>query len=325
MTVYDAQIGVAKESTWGTPVTVTKFLEFNSEGVEEDWARTEGTGLRAGTFVQREDRFTPWWKGAEGPIEFDVMTKGAAFWLEHMLGAVATAGPTDSTYTHTGTVGDLAGKGFTYQVYRPYYRTGGQAFTYAGGKVNKWELSNSVEGNLVAKLDCMFATVSTATAKATASYPSGMEPLSWAGGVVTIGGTAVDIAEISVSGDNKLEPDWYIRGNTAAKEPFSKGLREVAWSIKCDWESLTQYNRVASLTAAGALATIVGTWTGPTLLGATTYPNLVVTIHSARFDQIKNTVDGPDPLAQELSGVGLGPAAGTTPVTVAIKTADTTP
>lgn len=324
MTVYDAQIGVAKESVWGTPVTVTKFLEFNSEGIEEDWGRTESAGLHAGVSVQREDRFTPWWRGAEGDIEFDVMTKGFSFWLEHMLGAVATAGPTDSAYTHTGTMGTLD-DGFTCQVYRPYYRTGGQAFTYAGGKVNGWELSNSVEGNLVAKLDLTFAAVSTVTAKATASYPSGMENFSWAGGVVTIGGSSVDVTEISISGDNKLEGDRYIRGNTAGKEPFSKGLREVAFSIKCDWESMTQYNRVASATAAGAVATIVGTWTGPTLIGTTTYPKVIATIHSARFDEIKNTVDGPDPLTQELTGVGLGPAAGTTPITIAVTTADTTP
>jgi hypothetical protein len=326
MGALDQQLMVKKETTWGTPVVVDKTFEFNSESLTDSYGRTEGDPLRVATYVKRNDRFTPYLEGVSGSIELDVMTKGFGFWLEHMLGQVATTGPAETVvYSHAGTMADLLGKGFTCQVTRPFHPAGTvQAFTYEGGKVTNWTLSNSVEGNLVAELECDFQQVTTATATATASYPSGMENFTWIGGFVTIGGTQVPLTEFSVSCDNGLNTDRrYINGTADKSEPTG-GRREVTWSASADFDSLAQRTRAAATTRAGALAAIVATWNGPTLLGTTLYPQVSVSIPAARFDEWQAANEGPEGISQALSGVGLYDGTNSA-VSVTYKSSDTTP
>jgi hypothetical protein len=243
-----------------------------------------------------------------------------------MLGAVATTGPAETVvYTHTGTVGDLLGDFFTCQVARPFHPSGTvQPFTYSGGKITEWTLSNSVDGNLVLDLGLDFQQVATATALATASYPASMDNLTWAGGTVTVGGSQFDVTEISISGNNNLDVERrQIRGNTLKKEPTA-GRREITWSMSADFDSLTQRNRAHAAARPDALAQIVATWNGPTLLGSTLYPQYKVTIPAARFDSWEAAAAGPDAISQSLSGVGLFDGTNSA-ISVAYQTADTTP
>lgn len=323
--ILDHQIGFADESAYGTAATPTRFFEFNSEGIEEAEGRTEGDPLRVGTHVRRSDRFTPWFSGAAGTIQMDVLTKGFGFFLKHMLGAVATTGPAETTvYTHTGTMGDLWGDSFTCQIGRPLNPGGTvQPFTYRGGKVTEWTLSNTVDANLLLELGVDFQQVATDTALATASYPSGMDNLTWAGAVVTVGGSQFDVSDISVRGNNNLNVDRrFLSGSTDKKEPVSS-RRELEFTLSADFESMTQRNRAHAEAKADALAEIVATWTGPTLLGSTLYPKLVVTLPAGRFDAWSGAADGPDGITQELSGVGLFDGTNS-PVTIAYSSADTT-
>lgn len=326
MSQLDQQIGFADESAYNTAATVTRFFEFDSEGIEETEGRTEGDPLRVGTFTKRSDRFTPYFSGAAGSVTMAVMTKGFGYFLKHMLGQVATSGPTETNvYTHTGSTADLFGKSFSCQVGRPLNPSGTvQPFTYAGGKITEWTLSNDVDGNLMAELAMDFASVDTDAALASAAYPSGMENFTWAGGVVTIGGSAFDITQISVQGNNGLNVDRrQIRGNTDKKEPTG-GRREITWSLQADFDSMANRNRAHADTRAGALAAIVGTWTGPTLLGTTLFPVLQVSVPAGRFDAWKGADEGTEGISQELSGVGLFDGSNSA-VSVIYKSADTTP
>jgi len=324
MGALDQQIGFVDESTYGTAVTVTKFYEFNTESIKESEGRTEGTPLRVNQFHKRTDRFTPYFAGASGSIQVDVLTKGFGFLLKHMLGTVATTGPAETVvYSHTATELDLITKSFTCQVTRPFHPSGTvQAFTYSGGKVTEWTLSNSVDGNLVADLNVDFQQVSTAVATATASYPTGMENLSWAGGVVSIAGSNYDVTEISIGCSNGLNTDRrQIRANTLKKEPTG-GQREGTFSIQADFDSLTQRNRAHAAVRADATAQIIATWNGPTLLGSTIYPQLVVTIPTIRFDEWEAANSGPEGITQTLSGVWRSDTASA--ATIVYKSADVT-
>jgi hypothetical protein len=325
MGLMDHQLGVVDESTYGTAVTVTRFFEYESENIAETYGRTEGDPLRVGSGFVRNDRFTPYFSGAAGTIQLTAMTKGFGFWLKHMMGAVATTGPAETTvYTHTGTEGDLTGDSFTCQVNRPFNPAGtNQAFTYSGGKIPKWTLSNSVEGNLLLDLEVDFQKASTAVALATASYPTGMEPFSWVGGFVTIGGSNYDVTEFSLEVDNGMDVDRrQIRANALKKEPTAT-RRSASFSLSADFDSLTNRNRAASDTRAGALAAVTGVWRGPTLLGSTIYPEFSVSLAAARFDEWSGATEGTDAISQELSGVVRYDGT-TSPVVVTYKSADTT-
>lgn len=320
------QLGVKDEVTFGTGVTVDRFFEYNSEGIQLDAARIESSALRASTRVQRSDRFAVNRKGAAGSLEMEVLTKGFGWWLKHLLGAVATSGPNaDGRYTHTGTVASLSGDFFTLQVNRPFVDGSNQAFTYEGGKVATWSLSNSVDGLLMLTLELDFEDESTGVALATASYPTGAELFSFVGGTVTVGGTAFDVSSASVSCDNGLKRDrHFIRGSSLKKEPLEAAFRDIGFELSADWESLAQYSRYVSTTAAGALAQIVLTWQGPTLIAGSSYPLVTVTIPAARFDGSTPNVGGPDLLTQTLTGKALSNGTDSA-ITVALGTADATP
>jgi len=323
MGALDQQVMVKTETTWGTAVTPDLTFEFNSEGIEETYGRTEGDPLRVGTFVKRDDRFTPYFSGAAGPVEMDVMTKGFGFWIKHMLGQVATTGPTETTvYTHTATMADLYGKSFTLQVARPFHPSGTvQAFTYEGGKLPEWEIANSVDGNLVLTVGTDFQQVSTATGLASASYPASMENFTWAGGTVTIGGSQYPLTEISIKGNNGLNVDRRYINGTTDKQEQTGGRRTVEFSCSADFDSLTQRNRAAGTTRSATLATIVATWLGPTLLGSTIYPTFQVTLQASRFDAWKAANEGPEGISQELSGEVLYDGTNS-PVSIVYKSAD---
>jgi hypothetical protein len=323
----NTQLGIKAESTWGTPVTVDRFYEFNSESLDTETARVESAGLRTGQRVQRSDRFVPYILGAAGTIEMEVLSSGFGLWFTHALGAVSTGTVTDSTYTHTFTVGTLLAKGLTVQVNRPLHPAGtNQAFTYEGMKVSKWGLSCDTEGLLMLSVDLVGETGLTATALATASYPTGMEHLSWAGGVVEIADTAVPVTSFSVEVDNGLDTARHkLRANTLRQEPVEATQREITFSLTADFDSLAQHNRVKSVTAAGALAKLEGIWTAPTLAGVSTYPSLKVEIPAARFDEISDyTVSSTEPLMQTLSGRGLYNGTDS-PISVFYVSVDATP
>lgn len=327
MGAMDHQLGFGNETTYGTAVTGTRFYEYESESISDNPRRTEGDPLRVGSAFIRSDRFTPWYGGATGNVQMSVLTKGFGYFLQHMVGSTVTTGPTDSVYTHTGSEGALhgaSGDSFTCQVNRPFHPSGtNQAFTYTGGKVTDWTLSNDVDGNLILDLGLFFAQVTTATGLWTASYPTNMDNLTWAGGLVTIGGSAYDVTSVAIKGDNGFKTDrQQIRQLTDTKEPTSS-RRSGEFSIKADFESLTQRNRALATTRAGALSTFVATWRGPTLAGASTYPELTVTVASARWDDWKGPTEGPDAVEQELSGV-VRYESPNTPIQVVYKSVDST-
>jgi hypothetical protein len=322
-----SQFGAKKETVYGTAVTVDRFFEFSSEKIKLETGRAVSEGLRSGQRVERTDRFVPFVLGAAGPWSHEPASKGFGFWLEHMLGSVATTGPTDSAYTHTGTIGDLWGKSFTAQGNRPLGPAGttDQAFTWSGGKVVSWTLSCEKERLLTFEADFIFADQSTATALASASYPASTEVMSWARADCTIAGTAVPVTKWSVKVDNHLKTDrHFLQGSTRRAQSAEEAMREITVECEADWDSLTQYNRFKAETAAGTLASIVVTAKSPTLIGATTYPGITITMPNVRFDDVDATVDGPGLMMQAISGKALSDGSAQ-PISVAYTTLDATP
>jgi hypothetical protein len=329
MSGFLGQLGTVDESTYGTPVTVTKFHEFMSESLVLETGRVESPGIRASMRALRSDRRVPFIMGASGSIEMDVLSKGFGFWLKHMLGSVATTGPAEtSVYTHTGTVGDLTGDFFTTQVGVP--QIGGGTITpktVAGCKIKSWELSCKAGEALKFKAEIDGQTLEHTTALATASYPTTVEPLTFIGGVCTIGGTSTDITDFTVKCDNGLKTDRrYLRTSALKKEPVESGLRQVSATLGLDFDNLTNQNRFIAATAAGTQAAVVLYAQGLTTIGSTLKNRVTITLPAFMFDGDTPTVAGPDVVPQQLSGVALYDVAGSAQaISVAYQTLDTTP
>lgn len=326
MGAQDFQVMFAKESSFNAGTTVTDAFGYVSESIVETFGRTRSDVLRRGSAFPRQDAVTPYSMGAAGDIELPVLTSGFAFFLEHLLGTVGTTGPTDTAaYTHTGTEGDLVGTSLAVQVNRPGNPDGtDRVFTYGGGKIPEWTLANAVDGDLMLTLSLDLASVTTATALATAVYPTGV-PFTWAGGVVSIGGTNVDLDDFSLKVSHGMNVDRRkIRGNTLKKEQ-KQGRRSGELAVKMDFEDLTQYNRVAASTQAGIMAEVIGTWTGPAFISgaAATYPSLTVTVQ-AQLDALTMNASSMDAIQQELSGIAVYDDTND-PVEIVVVSGDVTP
>lgn len=309
----DSQLGVKNETMYGTAVTVDRFFEYRSENIGWDGGgpdRIDSQGIRTGERVLASDRFAIGKYGLSGSFELEWLTAGMGWWLHHMMGTVDTSAVVDSNYTHNAfpaQIGSASGDSFTAQVNRPFYLGANQPVTFEGGKITGWELGCGVDDLLVATIDCDFEHVETGTALASASY-STAELMSFVGGTVTLEDTVTKVKRFRVRADNNLRTDNFAIGQRVKRQPTENGKRTYEWEVELDWENLTQYNRVGSLVAAGALASVVAEFRGPTLSGTATYPSMKVTIARARFDQTGAFVSGEEELVDTISGVAVTPS-----------------
>jgi hypothetical protein len=317
-TIHDAYFGVADETTYGTAVAAAKFFEFTDEGIEGKYERIDSEAIRAGTRVLRSDRFAVNPKGAEGDVKMEVQSGGFDFWLKHMMGTLSSGAPTGGFITHTATLGDLNGKSFTAQVGRVDNTGTKTPFTYEGGKVKEWELTNAVDELLKLSLTMDFAkeTIGAgagAYATATPAYVANTKLFSFGGGTVTIGGSSFDINDFSLKASNGLKDDRYFIKNSGKKsEPLESELRKYEWSIKGEFGGTTQINRVAAAIASGAVADITVLWDGPDA------SQFKIQMPFARFDEGPVTVGGLEVVGQDLSGIALTDGTAS-PVTITYK------
>ena len=323
-----SQFGIKAESTFATAVTVDRFFEFVDEDISPNVGRIKVVTKRAGQRVRRGDRSTPYLNGASGTLAMPVMTKNHGILFGLAMGAIATTGPTDSAYTHTATIGALDGDFFTAQADRPFNPSGtSQAFTWAGCKITsaEWSMTTGEAGYLTAKYGIDAATQATGTALASASYVASSEPHVWTGAAATIGGSAVEASDFTISLTNAVKTDrHYLRSSATKKEQLENGMRTIAFSIGLDFVDLTQYNRVVSATRAGMQSAVVLTVTGPTLLGATTYPSVTFTMPQAEFGDVQGVnAGGDDPIKMTLTGEATYDGTNS-PLTIAYVSGDTT-
>lgn len=316
-----AQLGVAEESTFGTYATPTRFLPFEKEGLKCTPKRDEIEGLTGvGSTVLRTDRWAAGEKSVKGPIELTVLTKGFGMVFKHCLGAVAISTPGGGTNTrdHTHTLADLFGKMLTIQVGKPDIGGTVRAFSYLGCKIAGWELSNSVSGFLKLSLDIEGRDEDVAQSLASASYATGVSPLHWVGGAVTIAGaTVATVKGVSIKASSGVEADRFYLGSQLISQPIQEKRQDIKVDIDADFESLTHYNRLAS----GATAAIVATWTGPLIEGSL-YNKVEVTLPACRTDGETPTVDGLKRLGQKLSFKVLDNGTDA-PISLVYRTVDT--
>ena len=318
-----AQLGIKDESTHGTAVVVDRFYEIISAPFALNIERMESAGLRAGTRVLRSDRWVAGAKSVTGTINMEIANKSFGLWLKHMFGTIASAQPdsggSPTVWEHTATPGDLP-VGLTIQVGVPDETGTVQPFTYEGCMVDSWEIEATVGeiGKVTVSIDA--EDEKTATALASASYPTGLTLLTFVEATLDIAGSEVDVKSFSVAGSNSLATDRGKLGSALRKKPSETAQREYTGSVDAYFSGLTDYTRFV----AGTEAALVATFIGVVINGAFNY-ELELTMN-VRFDGDTPTVDGPDEIMQPLTFKCLDTGAGpSTAITAVYRTTDTTP
>lgn len=328
----DTQLGFKEETTYGTPVTVTKFSPLISEAVKTNVLKLESAARRSGTQFQRSDASLPTYINSKGDIVLPCNNRGLGIFLKHMLGAIATSGPADTAaYTHTATVATLQALGLSVQTNRSFYGTGAaQPFTWAGVKITGWALELNVQGEMTLTLTVNADSETTATGLATASYPTDLELLSWAApnSGLTIAGVAIPATAWKLSGSNSLLEDSSRYGNPQV-EPIANAFRDIDFAFTGDFKDLSFYNLFNSASNAGQYpggAGMVFKVEAPSIITgcATTKPSLTMTTPLPRIDDCTIPNADMSPNMQQVSGKIRAGASGS-PITAVYVTGDSTP
>lgn len=306
-----SQLGLKKESVYGTAVTVDKFYEFDSESLTLSPNFNDSTGLRANRMFQPSGRMRPTTRSAGGDVAMQVPTKLFGSILDLLNGATNTPAQQGSTtaYKTTFNVGtSVPNKSATIQVNKPDVGANDHPFTYPGGVLTQAAFSCDANGVLSATLtwwtqdETTPSTTPAGASLASASYATGVT--SWIG---SGSGVAININGSGYTYANSWSLTWaqpyrtdqpHLGSGGTFAQPIPNGLPTVSGTINGDWDSEVRY----LLMRAGTIVDIYADFVGNTI--ASTYKEEI------KFDctaaQIRGggtTVGGPDVLTQGIDFV----------------------
>lgn len=324
------QVGFVAESTWGSPLTVTKFPEFLSESINWEPTWLDSAGLKAGQAYKRVARTKQSRFAVSGSLEMEAPDKGLGLLLKHALGSAISA-PTQiaatTAYRQIHTPGTKAGMGLTIQVGRPQPDGTVRAFTYEGCKIMAAEFSCS-DGEIAKwTFEIIGQDLSTATGLASASYVANTSVFSFNEATnFTLGGTAstssgeTSIASgvavttvvngITVRFETPMKDDRFGLGNAGAmQEPIENGIPTVTITLDGEFTSRTEFYDLMKANTTTALQCDFSHGDA-----GTSNPFLTSFIFPACKVKTGNVnVSGPDVLGQQLTLEAYDDGGGSNP------------
>lgn len=327
----DWSVGHAKESTYGTGVTPSRFLEFtNPKPFTFDRGIKQGAGIRVGSRVARSARRVPTTKQAQGDIEVELFSKGLGLLLEACMGAGTSTLVSGSTYQQNFVFADVL-PSHTVQFGVPNASGTIRALTFAGCVVSSWEIGGAVGDIATLKTSWDARSWTTATAYATPSYPSGgnlytVEDATVYSGTLTaptattLGSALTAVAgvkDFKVAVDNALVADRFFANGSGLKDVPLPGTRKPSVEMNIEYGANTMWD---ALEADSELVLVVTLSAGALGVGNETV-QIVIPALKPDGDLPEG---GPDAIAsQPMKFTGLDNLTATQPMWVVTRTSDT--
>jgi hypothetical protein len=278
-TQLDCSIGAALESTYGTAVTVTKFVEFTDESLDPDYTFAQGEGLRVGSRVLRAGRrpAAPVKQLISGDFTSELVSKGLGWIFNAALGSVtSTQRATTGVYQHNFTL--------TTTDYLPSYTIQKGVPPLGGGATNAYTFPGMVCSSL--EIDCPNSDIVTlkpawngrelltATAYAAPAYPTPMEVLRFTGANLTIGGSptaptttalaaggtsVANVRDFKLTIDNGIDDGGFNigSGGKRARKP-AVGIAAVTGSMTIEYDSTTMRDAFVNQNDLALVFTVQG-------------------------------------------------------------------
>jgi hypothetical protein len=244
-------VGIGEESTYGTPVSRTRFYEVVDESLVEEIERVESKAIRSGRYTLH--RWAAGVRRVKGDVTIELAPQGLGLLLKHCMGAVATTGT--GPYTHTLTPGALNGKSLSIEVGKSFVSGTTTAHVFDGCKITDFELSCGVGEFAQLKVGIWGRQATIGNTPSSPTYPANWSPFTWAQGSVTVGGTSYDIDGFSLKVDNGLVVDRHFLGAQTAKEPLDANLRRITGSFTTPYAADTLLTQLRNATEAALVVT----------------------------------------------------------------------
>lgn len=295
---HNSWIGFAEETTYGTAVAPTKFLEITDDKIKGEQSRIAKPTLRSPSrkFSVRSKRSVGGSFGIQMPFE------GAELMLKHAMGAVSSNLVVAGVYLHTFTFSSNLPTGLTFHANRDATNIGGNAaFQYTGCQIDSLSLKQNLEDLLLAEVGVIGQDWGN-VAVATPTFPT-FKQIDWEMvSISTINGVIYPIESLELTIKNNLAKDRYKLGSRLRNGLGRAGVREVTGKVVFEFDSLTAVTLFQNLTQVNAQFD----FTGPVISGAFNY-NLSVVLPriSLRSGEPEVSDAGPIKLEVEFDALAL--------------------
>ena len=340
----DCSVGLKKETTYGTGVTVDHFPEFTEQSLQQKPAFLQGEGLRVGKVLPRFARRTLGKVMCEGDIELEVCTKGFSIFLEAAFGQCTATLRSGSVYQHVATpLTTDPMPSYTAQVGVPPVGGGATiAQTFVGAVCDEWEISAKAGEIAMWKSSWVAKEMLTATAYAAPSYVASPRLLTFQHAALTIGvnGTSAltvptatalgssaatangSVSEFSIAGKNNVDDGGYVVGSAGkrGRRPVY-GMRELAGSFTAEFVDTTLRDLYIAQSNLHAVLTL--TSDQDNIAGGGTYAALQFVIPSLAFEGDIPTSNKGDLIEQKIDWTGLDGESAASPLYAVLVTSDT--
>lgn len=302
-----AQLGIAPETTYGTYVAPTKFIEFTKESLVLKKTTAQSAGIAAGRLLALSSRRVLTRREASGSIDLEVTNKGMGLLLQALMGTTVTpvqqgAGP---AYLQTHTLADTAGKSLTIQKGMPLTTGTVTKKNILGCKITSGEFSCEVGGMLTATFEFDGRDVEETSALAAASYAA-MAPFHFMQMAIKTGTFGTETARTGIRKasckiERPQEVERFYAGAAGLKaEPISNDQVKISGTLESDYVDTT----LDDLHTSDGATSLVWEFQGP-LIAATFYETFRVTLPAIRLDEGPPVVDGFGVLKPSFNYVGL--------------------
>ena len=336
-TQLDAQLGLIKEVTYGTPLTVNAFYPFVSESLTWMPEYAQGAGMRVGRRLDRADRDVLVKQSVGGEFTTEGVTRNLGKLFEAALG-VGVSTQIGATIAYQQLFTPTQGLLPSYTIQKGLPPLGGGAAsptTFTGMVCSGFELSADNAGIPTITFPWVGRAIDTVTGLAAASYPANVELYSFVhgsirlGGAVTVptatalatGGTATaNIRSASLSYDNGLDSEGFNFGGLGLRSRRPEvGKAAVSGQLTVEYDN----NVLRDAWLAGTQLSLVLTYATTNAIVAASFPTLQIVIPSIRLRGDIPQANGGDVVTQSIDFTAFDGGVAAQPVYVAIVTAET--
>ncbi|MDF2791309.1 MAG: hypothetical protein K0S80_4411 [Neobacillus sp.] len=292
-----AHVGLAKETTFGTPVAATDYIRFNSEGLSEEIEQITSEAL-IGVVDEAAS-----YEGAHtvtGDVAFDVFPNSVGHFLRSALGAPVSTQIIEGVYQHIFTPVQsnfsnvCALPPYTLEVNRDLE----QAFQYISCVVDELNLSFGTDKKTLSASASILAKKLTLIAKTVPSFDA-QDPFMWHQATITLNNVVnKDISTVEFGVKNGLEARATLDNTKEISRILRNGSRSFSAKFTLELKDMTEYNLFKAQNEVPLKIEFVG----PVISGANNY-KLTVDIPKFRFGAFPINVDGAGALTAQVDGV----------------------
>jgi hypothetical protein len=249
----DAQLGIGTETTYGTRVAPTTFLEFTQESLRLSYEYIKTQGIRTGRLGQADGLHSQTTRSVAGSLSGDVRTTGMGKLLNLLHGdtVTPTGAGTEKTQTHNIGVTAPDGKSITVQVGRPSVNGTVHTFEYEGVKCLGATFACERSGVLTYEFELAGEDETTAQTLATPTYAAVSDTFIFTGSSVefddVVLADCVQSASVSIELPHAIDR-FCLGGGGVMKEPILNGPIAVTASLTAEFSSLAQHNAFKNAT-----------------------------------------------------------------------------